>query len=64
MRRDRAGRVSLIDLGGSTPGITRRYAPSLIFRVEGFAALYVNGYCRRRQENRTPYIDRIDRLTA
>ena len=39
MRRDRAGRVSLIDLGGSTPGITRRYAPSLSFRVEGFAAL-------------------------
>ncbi len=45
--------------GGSSFGAQRRVHPVLLYRVEGYPASYVTGFCELRQEIRTFRLDRV-----
>lgn len=51
--------VQFIYHGGTAPGEKRRVRPALLFRVEGYTAAYLTGYCEIREENRTFRLDRV-----
>jgi hypothetical protein len=57
--------LPLIYHGGSSPGDTRWFSPSLVFQVEHpesgpLPNLYVTGWCYTRKAHRTLRMDRLD----
>lgn len=45
--------------GGTIPGESRLFSPSLVFRAGQSDPLYVNGWCQHRQAHRTLRLDQI-----
>lgn len=45
---------------GSAPGTIRKVIPSLLFRLDGYAHLYLTAHCSKRQAHRTFRLDRCE----
>lgn len=55
----RGGTVEFRYDGGSEPGEARRVSPALVFHLQDSQALYLAGYCHRRQQERVFRVDKI-----
>jgi len=45
--------------GGSNPGESRKVTPLGVFTVEGYAGIYVEAFCHKRDARRTFRVERI-----
>jgi predicted DNA-binding transcriptional regulator YafY len=51
--------VSIFYLGGSTPGILRRFKPNALYRLTPGGPIFATGICELRHGTRTLRLDRV-----